>query len=197
MANSTRENVIRIDTTGYSVKSPAKICSIKWLPGTGTPTALLRKGGVFTAAVASTLTDQDITYTAQTAGVAGDSITIELINDAATDVALSINVTGTDIAVTLEKVADAIVTTADELVAAINADQDAYALVMASGSGQSPLIALAQTALSGGADEFASGNKLWESADTNARFEDVEIILNAGAEVEIAGTGSVLYLYLE
>lgn len=49
------------------------------------------------------------------------------------------------------------------------------------------------------ADTSASGVVLWESAvaaDTEI-FENVEIEVRSGIHVDLAGTGSVLYLYLE
>lgn len=49
------------------------------------------------------------------------------------------------------------------------------------------------------ADTDSSGMVLWESnvaADTEI-FEEVEIRAQAGIHVDIAGTGSILYLYLK
>lgn len=48
------------------------------------------------------------------------------------------------------------------------------------------------------ADASASGMTLWESspADNAEVFEDVCMVCSSGIHVDIAGTGSVLYIYL-
>lgn len=97
------------------------------------------------------LTNQSVTYTAVTAGTAGNSITIRLI-DPGVDGALSIAVVGTAITATLAYATGAVTTTATQLVAAVNANVDAAALVLASGSGASPLTALSATPLATGAN---------------------------------------------
>jgi hypothetical protein len=86
------------------------------------------------ATYSTTLTGEnnDITLTAKTAGVAGNSITIALVDPSEASQSLSIDVTGTDIVVNLATDAEsAITTTASLLIAAINADAEASALVTA------------------------------------------------------------------
>ncbi len=97
------------------------------------------------------LTNQAVTYTAQAAGAAGNSITIHLIVPGV-DGALSIAVVGTAISVTLARAAGLVTTTASSLVTAVNANGPANALVQASGAGAGALIALATTHLAGGSD---------------------------------------------
>jgi hypothetical protein len=103
----------------------------------------------FDSGVAASLVDQSITYTANERGVAGDDITLELI-DPGTDSALIIDVTDLAIVVTLAYATGAVTTDADALVAALNLDPDASALITASGTGNTPLTALAETPLAGG-----------------------------------------------
>lgn len=47
------------------------------------------------------------------------------------------------------------------------------------------------------ADASASGQTLWECSGANRLFEEVEINLASGAHIDLAGTGTLLYLYLE
>ncbi len=97
------------------------------------------------------LVNQGVTYTAATAGVDGNDITIELI-DPGVDSALIIDVTDTAISVTLAYALAAITTTASQLVTALNLDAGVAALIVASGAGASPLTALTETPLATGAD---------------------------------------------
>lgn len=101
------------------------------------------------------LVNQGVTYTANDRGVAGNSITVTLV-DPGTDSALIIDVVGTDISVTLAYALAAITTTATELVAALNLDADVAALIAATGAGASPLTALTETPLATGADSEVS-----------------------------------------
>jgi len=90
----------------------------------------------------------DLTFTAREAGDAGDDITITLA-DLASDGEASVVVAGTDIVISIE---DA-VTTAETILAAINADEDALALISASiagGQEDEPQDAAAETPLAGG-----------------------------------------------
>lgn len=102
-------------------------------------------------AVAASLVDQTITYTALAAGLAGNDIAIELL-DPGTSASLSINTVGKSIIVTLANSGSAITTTRAQLVAAINADSNASLLIIAAGSGATAMTALATTQLTGGLD---------------------------------------------
>lgn len=137
-----------------------------------------------TASVAADLVDQGITYEAITPGAAGDNITIELLDPSANDSPLSISVVGTDISVSLATDSGGLITTdADELVAALNLDAPASALISASGSGSSPLNALVQTNLSGGADAAVV-------TDADALVAALQGDVSASALVSVSGTGS-------
>lgn len=46
MANASKESVIRIDTTAQVQIGPCRISSIKFMPGTGSPSAQIRCDGV-------------------------------------------------------------------------------------------------------------------------------------------------------
>lgn len=114
--------------------------------------------------VQATLLDQDVTYTAVEYGTVGNDITIELIDPGTPSEPLAISVVGNAISVTLETDGGSLILTdADALVAAINGDLDASALVTASGSGATPLVALAETNLAGGIDGVSSENLLGAS----------------------------------
>jgi hypothetical protein len=89
-----------------------------------------------TAAVAASLTttltgaDNDLTLTAVTPGTAGNSITLTLADPSANDEPLAVSVTDTGITVTLATDADGdIISTAHEVKLALEADEDAAALV--------------------------------------------------------------------
>ena len=43
----------------------------------------------------------------------------------------------------------------------------------------------------------SSGMTVWETASTTALYEEVEISVKQGIHIDLAGTGSVLYLYTE
>lgn len=47
------------------------------------------------------------------------------------------------------------------------------------------------------ADQSDAGMILWQTTSTADRFDEVEINLQAGAHIDLAGTGTVLYLYLK
>lgn len=115
---------------------------------------LVKLAGAFTQdgdAVHSELIDQGITYTAVALGPSGDDITIELVDPAANDEPLAIEVTDSAIVVTLATDSGGLITTdADALIAALELDMDVMALISVSGSGATPLTALAETPLAGG-----------------------------------------------
>lgn len=107
-----------------------------------------------TLGVASSLTDQTVTYASKVKGTVGDSITVELVDPASASSPLAVTVVGTDISVSLETDGgSAILTDIDALVAAIEGDTDAAALITVTGSGATLLTALAQTNLSGGVNQ--------------------------------------------
>ncbi len=102
-------------------------------------------------------TNNDLIFRAATPGVAGNSITIQLVDPVTNSTPLSIAVVGTVITVTLAvDGASAITTTAAQLRDAINADAGARSLiyaVLASGNDGTGLVtALAATPLAGGSD---------------------------------------------
>jgi hypothetical protein len=111
------------------------------------------------ATLSTTLTgaNNDIVLTAKTKGVAGNAITLALVDPSGNDQALAVEVTGTDIVVSLATSgAGAITTTATQLLAALAANEDAGALVTGAlkgaDTGAAAVTALAETALSGGLD---------------------------------------------
>lgn len=101
------------------------------------------------------LTNQSLTYTAVDAGPDGELITITLIDPPGNNVPLSISVVGTDIVVTLATDGSSTVTTTgNALKSALNADPDASALIVVSGTNASALNALTETSLSGASSFF-------------------------------------------
>ena len=104
----------------------------------------------FDSGVASSLVVQDLTYTAQERGVAGDDITIEYVGDG-TSGAETVDVTGTDIVVHMDAT-PVTGSTADDILAAIEASAEADALVAVSvtGTGATVQAVAAATPLAGG-----------------------------------------------
>lgn len=117
---------------------------------------------VFTKAKAELTTalagvNNDLTFRAKKAGVAGNDITIAYVDPPGNNVPLSVAVVGTDIVVTLETDGTStIVSTAAQVRDAINAHPGAYGLlyaVLATGNdGSGVVIALAETPLAGGSE---------------------------------------------
>lgn len=119
-------------------------------------------GGSATPATPATGTLHGVTFTAKTAGAAGNSIKVEFVKLDAADQQLGISVSGNTITVNLATDSSkAITSTVEQIVAAINGDNDAKALVTASGSGTS-VVSAGTVTLSGGKDaedaEAGSGN---------------------------------------
>ena len=116
-------------------------------------------------ATAATLTlgrasdDTGITLTADTAGLAGNQISIALVDPAANSATLAVAVSGNAITVTLATDASGVITsTAGDVIDAINGDGDASALVTAADLTGSDGTGLAKATgvsrfLAGGADE--------------------------------------------
>lgn len=99
-----------------------------------------------------------VTFTAANEGVAGNGISVKLVNPNANNAALSVTVDGLQIVVNLATSAGgAITTTATQLIAAIAANTAAAALVTASNTGASTgagvVPVVARTFLAGGLDE--------------------------------------------
>lgn len=107
-------------------------------------------GGVGSAAVPAQGTLEGVSFTAVTAGEAGNSIEIEFV--AGSDNApISVNVVGNKITVTLGAGTEASNNTVENIVNAINSDNDANDLVTASGTGTDP-VSTGSVTLTGGAD---------------------------------------------
>lgn len=122
--------------------------------------ALVGKHEVDTSGAFASLVNQGLTYTAVEIGAAGNDITIALIDPSANNESLAINVTGTDIVVTLATDGGgSITTTATQLQTALAADPDVTALVTVTGTGGSPLNALAEDNLENGADYAETASK--------------------------------------
>lgn len=157
--------------------------------------------------VASTLetnltgTNNDIKLTAQTAGVDGDNITLTIVDPAGNDAVLEVTVDGTDITVNCATDgSSAITSTAAQVMAAINDNEDAFALVVASlktgNDGTGVVTALSETPLASGSD---GGSIISTAAEVQAA---IEADATAAALVSIAnksandGTGVVTAMSL-
>lgn len=115
---------------------------------------------VYTTAL--TGTNNDLTFLAKTAGTAGNSITVALVDPSANDQALSVDVAGSAISVNLATgPGGAITSTATQVKNAVNADAEAKALVTASiapgNSGAGVVTALTAKNLAGGAAAGGGG----------------------------------------
>jgi hypothetical protein len=107
--------------------------------------------------------NQDLTFTAVNAGVAGNDIAISYVNQGIPNAALSVQVQGTNIVVYLATLNGAVTSTAAQIATAMAANAAAAALVGvadAAGSNGSGVVApFAQTNLSGGNATYnAAGN---------------------------------------
>lgn len=96
-----------------------------------------------------------ITYTAKAAGIAGNAITVTLVDPPGNNVALSVDVDGTDIEVTLATDGSSVITsTAAQVIAALKEHDLASQLITAANKGASSgagvAKALAKTSLAGG-----------------------------------------------
>lgn len=130
------------------------------------------------AGVAADLEVQDLTYTADDVGVAGNDITIAYVDDG-TGGAETVDVTGTDIVVHME----AAVSTATQIKTAVDASAPASALisVAVTGTGSNAQNAAAETPLADGAEPAIT-------TDADALI----VALDASAPVQalISNTGS-------
>lgn len=108
---------------------------------------------VDTVGAFASLVNQGLTYTAVEIGAAGNDISIELLDPEANDQSLAITVTDNLISVSLATDGGgSITTTATQLQTALDADGDVTALVTVTGTGGTPVTALAEDNLEGGAD---------------------------------------------
>jgi hypothetical protein len=124
------------------------------------------------------LLNQTITYTAVTAGTAGNSITIALVDPAGNNQVLAVTVLASAISVSLATgVAGAITTTRAQLVAAINASAAASALVSASGAGATAITALAATALATGAAPTVANDDVYVDVKMSAALSTAEMVM--------------------
>jgi len=107
-------------------------------------------------------TNNDLSFLAQTAGVAGNGITVELSDPAGNDqpLAVSVLVSAIEVSLATDGVGD-ITSTAQQVRNALNADDDASALIATSyapgNSGAGVVTVLAPTNLAGGADAEGGG----------------------------------------
>lgn len=109
------------------------------------------------AAVAASKVIQDLTFTADIAGVGGNSISLTYIKPAAASQALSVSVSGNDITVSLATDVGALaISTANDIKTALDGNAAAAALIntAVSGVGTTVQAAQAQTFLTGGADTY-------------------------------------------
>lgn len=111
------------------------------------------------AAIKASKVIQGLTYTADTAGANGNSISLTYVDPAAPSQALSVAVVGSAITVNLATDSSSVITsTANDVSTAVSGYPAAAALVDVSGSGASPLTAQALTLLVGGADAATAGD---------------------------------------
>ena len=109
--------------------------------------------------VKASLTHGNLIFTAQDAGVAGNSITVALVNGGLNQV-LGVVVTGTDIVVNVATDgAGAITSTEAEVQNALNNDVDAVALISTSNGGVAVTTAIIATALSGGTNDTSEATR--------------------------------------
>lgn len=121
------------------------------------------------AGTASSLIEQDLTYTAQEVGVAGDEITITYVGDG-TSGAETVDVVGTDITVHMDPT-PVTGSSADDILAAIEASvpADALVAVAVTGTGATVQDASAETPLAGGVDPaiVSTGNEVKDAVNAD------------------------------
>lgn len=133
------------------------------------------------AGVAAELEEQDLTYTADDVGVAGNDITIAYVDDG-TAGAETVDVTGTDIVVHMDAT-PVTGSTATQIKAAVDASVPASALVSVAitGTGATVQTAVSETPLADGADPAIT---------TDATALVAALDLDAGVQALISNTGS-------
>lgn len=137
-------------------------------------------------AVAATLTtalagaNNDLVFTADTKGAAGNAITIRYVNPGTETATESVAVVGTAITVTLRSVG-AVLSTATQVKAAIDGNAAAAALVnvanAAANTGAGNVIALAATALTGGVNGTTGRpwEQLWNAGSLYVNASDSKL----------------------
>jgi hypothetical protein len=146
-----------------------------------------------TAVVASVGDNNDLTVTAVTAGIAGDSITVEIVQATDPDESLAVAVDGTAVTITLpsDALGDPVAATATEVKSAWDATAAALALatVAVEGTGAGTVAVAAETPLAGGADQvdgagggFAGAGSFYIDQGTPA------VLINTGTLAEPAWT---------
>ena len=140
--------------------------------------------GIPALAVAASLStnltgnNNDLVFTARTAGAAGNAISVCYVDPGAETAGESVAVSGNDITVTLRSVSS-VLSTAAQVKAAIEADAAAAALVSvankAANDGTGAVIAMSATFLSGGsnATEASAGDQMQESTNLYTAYRDV------------------------
>jgi hypothetical protein len=124
----------------------------QWMGHAGGVAIQGQYAGVITPAANAVLVNQGLTYTAVTAGTAGNSITITLVDPGGNNQPLSIGVVGNAITANLATDSGGVITTTRTLLAAaLQGSAPAAALVTVTGSGGTLVTALASTPLADGA----------------------------------------------
>jgi hypothetical protein len=157
---------------------------------------LLLAGGTKAVLVSGTST-ASVTFTAVTAGAAGNSITVALIDTAGATHALTVSVVGLAITVALKVTGDTPVSTAAEVAAAVNASPAAAALVVATptdATGAGVVVAAAATNLATGADTGTPWTLGTDYAITDALEGQIRVI-PGGLGGALNATGTVLATY--
>jgi len=153
-----------------------------------------------TSSVAATLstnltgTNNDLDYTAVTAGSGGNSITIAYVNPGVETATESVSVSVKAITVTLRSVSS-VLSTATQVKAAIDASAAAAALVTvankAANDGTGAVIALTATALTGGSSTLSTATQVKAAIEANTAGNALVTIANKSAN---DGTGVVIAL---
>lgn len=128
------------------------------------------------AATKATIAVQDLTYTADNGGTAGNSVSVTYVNPGVANATISVSVSGSDITVNLATDGlGALTSTADQIKTAVDGLAAAAALVdvTVSGTGTTVQAAQAKTLLAGGKSALDSlpatgeAGKLYVTLDTN------------------------------
>lgn len=135
----------------------------------GTVTAQYATGEPVAASLTTSLTgaNNDVTFTAKNAGIAGNSLTVAYVDPSENSAELSFTFDGTDLVISLATDSEgAITTTGQDIVDLVSANPSIYGHIGAanasSNTGAGVVTALSETALSGGTNgtfaSFASGD---------------------------------------
>lgn len=151
----------------FMSKTPVQATGVMYTGLNDNPTAMVdqgyRVGDVLTQSFASLTTaltgaNNDLVFTAKTAGVGGNSISVTYVDPGGTTATLGVVVSGKDITVNLGRAASAINTTATALKAAIDGDTGASALVSVANAGADTgaglVTAMSKTNLTGGGQSY-------------------------------------------